>query len=377
MERVKLENGEIRYREKVRLLSGRMQTRTFRTAKSAEQWKREQEVAKERGELGLRKAKRTPLKKVAEQWFAVRIKNQKAQKTEQTYRVVIDCHVNPMLGDLFVEFIDRSTLDSFVEKLVAKGKRPGTINRILGVLLQVIDYAWEIGLRTEPMRRKGLMLKDPERPVDFYTVEEIQTLLEATEGTALGNIIHVGVNTGMRLGELLGLCWDKVDFGSEQIMICRTLHAKGRLQENTKGRRFRIFPLSGALLQFFRELKAKRISVGRHVFTDEDGNPICPDHFCQRLFYKACDTAGVRRLRFHDIRHTFASHFMMKGGNIFELQKLLGHSEIKDTMIYAHLTKDHLKRAATILQFAPRSAEEKNGGSPFMARFESGQKKAE
>ena len=76
-----------------------------------------------------------------------------------------------------------------------------------------------------------------------------------------------------------------------------------------------------------------------------------PDHYSGRNFKRACERAGVRSLKFHDLRHTFASHFMMRGGNLFDLKELLGHSDIKTTMIYAHLSPNHLKEASRIVNF--------------------------
>jgi len=74
------------------------------------------------------------------------------------------------------------------------------------------------------------------------------------------------------------------------------------------------------------------------VFTEEGGNHLDYNHVTERHFMVAQKDAGLSKIiRFHDLRHTFASHFMMNGGNLYTLQKLLGHSDIQTTMIYAHL----------------------------------------
>lgn len=64
-----------------------------------------------------------------------------------------------------------------------------------------------------------------------------------------------------------------------------------------------------------------------------------------------CRAEVKRKIRFHDLRHTFASQYMMKGGSIYTLQKLLGHSSIQMTEIYAHLSKDHLRDAIEVMSF--------------------------
>ncbi|MGZ3695749.1 MAG: tyrosine-type recombinase/integrase, partial [Bdellovibrionota bacterium] len=93
---------------------------------------------------------------------------------------------------------------------------------------------------------------------------------------------------------------------------------------------------------------------GEFVFSDEAGNPVDAHHLC-RVFHRSQKKAGFSRLiRFHDMRHTFASHFMMNGGNIYDLQKLLGHSTLEMTQRYAHMSPDHLEKAIQIVSFSPK-----------------------
>lgn len=97
-------------------------------------------------------------------------------------------------------------------------------------------------------------------------------------------------------------------------------------------------------------LKKQKSAV--YVFTNSEGKPILSQITTQvETLKKALDAANVQRVRFHDLRHTYSSHFMMNGGNIFDLQKLLGHRDLKSTMIYAHLSPDHLLKASSIVNF--------------------------
>ena len=80
--------------------------------------------------------------------------------------------------------------------------------------------------------------------------------------------------------------------------------------------------------------------------------PIGVQHM-YRSFFRAQKRAGLERhFRFHDLRHTFASHFMMNGGNLYDLQKILGHSKIEMTLRYAHLAPDHLVEAINVVNFS-------------------------
>jgi len=89
------------------------------------------------------------------------------------------------------------------------------------------------------------------------------------------------------------------------------------------------------------------------VFSNHCGNPIDLHNFRKRHFLKDIQEAGVPEIRIHDLRHTYASQYMMSGGNIFDLQKILGHSDLKMTMRYAHLSRGHIVDKANLLIWAP------------------------
>ena len=82
---------------------------------------------------------------------------------------------------------------------------------------------------------------------------------------------------------------------------------------------------------------------GKYVFVEKNGEEVKYAHVYRR-FHQAQDRAGVtNKIRFHDLRHSFASNYMMNGGNVFDLQKLLGHTKIDMTMRYAHFSPNHLQ----------------------------------
>tara|TARA_B100001971_G_scaffold84647_1_gene78088 strand:- start:197376 stop:197777 length:402 start_codon:yes stop_codon:yes gene_type:complete len=131
--------------------------------------------------------------------------------------------------------------------------------------------------------------------------------------------------------------------------ISRTLTREG-LKDTTKSHRARHIPMNAVV----RDIMEKRFKtrISKFVFHTPCGNSIPYDHFTQRDFKKAQQRAKLNRLiRFHDLRHTYASHFIMNGGDIFVFQKLLGHSDTNTTMIYAHLSEKFLKSASEIVNF--------------------------
>ena len=111
------------------------------------------------------------------------------------------------------------------------------------------------------------------------------------------------------------------------------------------------FPMHEHLEVFLNELKKQSKDENGFVFAQEDGRPYDPNNFSLRVFRPACERAGVRYLRIHDVRHTYASHFVMNGGSIHVLQKLLGHSQIRTTEAYSHLSNAYVREASNLVHF--------------------------
>ncbi|RZF21709.1 hypothetical protein DAY19_08450 [Halobacteriovorax vibrionivorans] len=109
-----------------------------------------------------------------------------------------------------------------------------------------------------------------------------------------------------------------------------------------------ILPIFLAIL----ENRLKSQMRAQFIFSKEDRTPVHYDHITQRNFKPSQINSGVSKIiRLHDLRHTFASHFVMNGGNIYVLQQLLGHNEIQTTMTYAHLDKKFMQRACEFISF--------------------------
>lgn len=154
----------------------------------------------------------------------------------------------------------------------------------------------------------------------------------------------------MRLGEILGLCWDKVDFENNQIVVSRALGRSG-LKQTSKTHEARFIPMNANVRAIFEKRFKTKINDS-FVFGKNDGSHLDYNHVTERYFTKSQVDCGLSKIiRFHDLRHTFASHFMMNGGNIYTLQKLLGHKYIQTTMIYAHLDKNFLQKEIGLIDF--------------------------
>lgn len=177
----------------------------------------------------------------------------------------------------------------------------------------------------------------------FWIQPEIKKFLSAPTITEdqLFPLYVVAIHTGMRLAELCRLCWDRIDFNQNQLHVTRTRDKTG-VKDSTKTKLGRIIPMANSVRELLLYVY-KRRSDSDYVFIGAKGGEISYGHI-YRQFREAQLNAGMKnRIRFHDMRHTFASNYMMNGGNVFDLQKLLGHTKIEMTMRYAHISPNHLQ----------------------------------
>ncbi|MGH8472575.1 MAG: tyrosine-type recombinase/integrase [Gammaproteobacteria bacterium] len=172
---------------------------------------------------------------------------------------------------------------------------------------------------------------------NIFTPIEARALLDACDAR-WRMIVMTAVMSGLREGELLGLRWGDIDWNARQIYV-RQQYTGGRFSEvKTKASRRRV-DLSGELVAGLRRWRLE-CPPGTHdlVFPNTVGRPDNPGTLLTRGFYPALRRAGLRKIRFHDLRHTFASLLIANGEHPKRIQALMGHSSINVTMdVYGHL----------------------------------------
>ena len=175
-------------------------------------------------------------------------------------------------------------------------------------------------------------LKERNHRLRYLTKEEIKNLYNAS-ADHLRPILIVALNTGMRKSEILNLKWEDIDFHQKIIYIM-----------NTKNNEKREIPINQVV--FDSLLKVKKHPDSPYVFCNKDGKPYGD---VKTAFWHARKRAGIKNFRFHDLRHTFASHLVMAGVDLNTVKELLGHKDIKMTLRYAHLSPDYKRRAVETL----------------------------
>jgi integrase len=180
------------------------------------------------------------------------------------------------------------------------------------------------------------------RPVEFYEAGEAAALYEAAAGLCgpgWRTLIELGMQAGLRPGELYGLRGHRVDWLRGRLEVTDVMTRKGLRQHPKSKRSHRVVPVPPSALEGMSVLMAGR-ERDALVFTAPHGGPVTDEHFRNRVWYPAVEAAGVRRFPPRIMRHTAASWLVQDGVPLYDVQALLGHEDYATTQRYAHLAPD-------------------------------------
>lgn len=300
---------------------------------------------------------------VAQDW----IEHKKAKLRANTWEVY-EGHVRNHFHDFDGLKINQITTAK-VEKYISarqNAKVPiGTIRKVLVTLGQIFGYA----VRHRYIEHNPL--RDAERPRDpgegkkeikVLTPEEINSFLDKAASQKYRTLFLLGIMSGARQGELLGLKWTDLDLAENQLHVQRT-YTKGRFfntKTRTSNRRVDLGPaVIGELRKWKLACPPGELDL---IFPNEEGNPINYSNMVNRHFLPALKAANLPKIRFHDLRHTYASLLIEQGENIKYIQTQLGHSSPMVTLtVYAHLFETSNQQAACRLESAVFGDRSQNG----------------
>lgn len=256
----------------------------------------------------------------------------KTNKSEKSYTLNITNmkSLNAVFKDMYLSEIKPQDVEAYKAERI-KTVQPATVNRDLACLRHMFNKAIQWGyLSSSPM--KGIkLLKEPPGRLRFLSKEEVFRLLEILpEGTRI--IVTFALNTGMRKSEILNLAWKDTDLKNRLVIV-----------EKTKTNERRIIPMNDIVSNLL--LKLSKSKKAEYVFSDEIKSNL------RKSFEAGLKKAEIKDFRFHDLRHTFASHLVMAGASLKVVQQLLGHKDIKMTMRYSHLSQEHLQDIINRLSF--------------------------
>lgn len=252
----------------------------------------------------------------------------------------LEAHLKPYFGKLDLREISPLEIETYRAKRLKAGVRKSTTNRELALLKKMFHLAVDWGYCAEnPVLKVRLFPEKDNRKERVLSPEEEGKLISHCP-PHLAPIVVFALNTGMRRGEILGLRWDQVDHAGKAIRVT-----------GTKSGRDRIVPLNNAASSVIMAQRSK--SYGPYVFPSTKGREFMKS--VAHSFTRACRKAGIKGLRFHDLRHTFASRLIQKGADIITVQNLLGHYSVTVTQRYTHTGADEKRRAVEILTRKPET----------------------
>ena len=258
----------------------------------------------------------------------------KAANSDVSY---LNNQILPVLGKKYLDEITKKDIIDFHHGLRAKGYKPGTCNRSLILLRYAFNLAirWEIpGIKSNPTKDVPLFDDHDGKRDRFLSPEETQRLFVAVQQSSnpmLQYIITMLILTGARKREVLDCRWEDLDLDKRQWRI-----------PTTKAGRPRYVPLSSGAITLLANVPHD--SRCPYVFANPKTKK--PYESIFNSWNTARKQAGLSEVRIHDLRHSFASFLVNAGRSLYEVQRILGHTQIKTTQRYAHLSQDTLLDAA-------------------------------
>ena len=241
----------------------------------------------------------------------------------------------PELGKMPLDSITRLTLVRWQEDMLGRGLAPSTCNRALFLLKYALNCALRWGFISDSPARDVQALPEKEFRERYLSEDEARRLLEILKeekDQQAAHVVRLLLFTGARKSEILAARWENVDV--ERRILTVPLSKSGKARH---------IPLSDAALQVLVEIPR----YSEWLFPSSQTDSHISTMYAE--WDRVREQAGLKDVRLHDLRHSFASFLVNSGCSLYEVQKILGHQNPKVTTRYAHLAQDSLLRAANIV----------------------------
>ena len=308
-------------------------------------------------------------------WLEGYVKSNCHVRTLDGYQSIIDHHLIPAFGYTHLKQLQPHVIQAYYGKAVSK-LSPRTVHHHHRVLSQSLKYA----VRQGYLGRNPCDMVDPPSPrkkaMRTLTPGEVEVLLKTASDSYYYPVIYTAVSTGLRQAELLGLRWRDVDLDLLSISVSQVLYKRRGICEfkepkTTHSRR--CVAMTPKLAIFLRKYQANRESLFRQlnkeltlddlIFASVDGKPIDPGVLTHN-FSRIVTRVGLSNVRFHDLRHTFASLMLLRGAKPKVISEALGHSSVAFTMdVYSHIIDGMQSDAMALLdEVLPEGVSQKING---------------
>ena len=297
--------------------------------------------------------------RAAQEWIAWGIRDRDWKpSTLSDNRSIVNAHLIPVFGMQRIEQITPAAIEQWRDELMdERGLSRRSVNKSLIIIGAILQRATKThGLIKNPAREVA-KLRDRYDPnqYDFFSPEEIQTLADAAASDQDRAIYLTAAFTGLRMGELIALRWGDVDFDTEALHVYSS-YSLGTLTAPKSGLT-RTVPMAEQVREAL-EAQLERVphERGDLVFPGERAEHL-DGAALRRRYKKALDKAKLRKLRFHDLRHTFGS-IAINQATIVQVQAWMGHADVQTTMKYMH----HRSRAGDARLLSAAFRPKKRGG---------------
>lgn len=267
-----------------------------------------------------------------------------AEKSYSTYlkcQQIVNQHLTPEFGDTRTNAITSVDVDDFQLDLRKRKYKVQSINNILGVMAVIFKDAIRRGKCMINPVAGVKRLRREQREYVIWSIEEKDRFLGHVRDAnwEIFRVCAFALFTGLRPMEVRGLLREDLDFDQGVVYVKRQWCTKKNMRVNyTKTREMRTVPIPRLILDLLSDKRG--LSMSEPVFPQVTSNS-----FGHRKLKPLMRSAGVREVRFHDFRHIFATHCLMKGLDLVQVQKLMGHRKLESTSVYLHLIPGHLKGA--------------------------------
>ncbi len=309
-------------------------------------------------------------------WLDNYVINHIKTSTRVSYEGHINNHIKPSLGNFKVQKVNTNQVQLFINdryksgNVVNNGKLSSkTVKNIYNTLNLALEQAVKNDIISKNPCKAIVLPKDEKKEVRFLSIEEQNRLIMASKNYRLGIVTQLAIWTGMRLGEVLGLKWEDINFNNRTLSVKRTINRLKNYEGTSKTKividtpktkkAIRTIPLSNVAFESLMAHKQAQdgeidfagssyINDG-FIFANELGAPIEPRSY-QDTFKLIVDDAGLEDIHFHLLRHSFASNGINLGISPKIVSEILGHADITTTLnIYAHVASDDKRIAMEVI----------------------------
>lgn len=332
---------------------GKRQSKRFKKLQEARKWLAESQYIDETSDVSM--PRDMTVNAFFEFWHDTKQKMIRKSSADY-YKLRYDVSIKPVIGDMRLTDVKVNHCQMIVNRMIDDNKANSTIARTCTVMRGLFDYAVECDvIMKSPCRIKIQKSIGKQKVIrEALTLDAQKKFLQTVKGHNYENHYRFILQTGLRIGELIGLKWEDVDFKKRTITIKRSLKyevGKGtwRIGEPKSEAGKRTIPLTDEAIEILKSQKEKIDSLkvlplewGGYVFLDKHGEPVTNDAYNSALV-PICRRADIKRFTVHTLRHTFATRCVESGMKPKTLQTIMGHSTISLTMdLYVHTTDDEM-----------------------------------